>query len=130
PTLGEGFRRPTMFRKALLLSVAAAVVSLLAAAEAHAWGAFHRGFTYHTPGGGFYHSGATAAYGPYGEHAASRSFRHSPSTGFYHSGYGESAGYGGSAYHYSSGVGGYGGYYGGYRGVYGYGAYAGAYRRW
>jgi hypothetical protein len=120
-----------MFRQALLLSVAAALVSLVTAAEARAWGAYHRGYTYHSPGGGFYHTGSTAAYGPYGEHTASRSYGYSPTTGAYHSGYGQTSGYAGSSYHYSSGYGGYGGYYGGYRGAYGgYGGYAGAYRRW
>jgi hypothetical protein len=116
--------------KTLLVTLAAVLVSLLAASEAQAWGGFHRGFTYHSPGGGFYHTGSTAAYGPYGEHTASRSFGYNPSTGFYHSGYGQTSGYGGSAYHYSSGYGGYGSSYGGYRTAYDYGGYAGAYRRW
>jgi len=121
----------TMSKKALLPLVAAAFLSLAAAGQAHAWGGFHRGYTYHTPGGGFYHSGSTAAYGPYGEHTASRSYGYNPSTGFYHSGHSQSAGYGGSSYHYSAGTRGYGGYYGGYRGAYGYSrGYAGAYRRW
>lgn len=119
-----------MTKKALLLLCMAALLSLAAATEAHAWGGFHRGFTIHTPEG-FYHHGSTAAYGPYGEHTASRSFGYSPSTGGFHAGYGQSSGYGGSSYHYSSGHSGYGSSYGGYRSAYGYGgAYAGAYRRW
>jgi len=105
-----------MFRRALFLSIAAALVSLVTATDVRAWGGFYRGFTVYTPEG-FYHHGATAAYGPYGEHTASRSFGYSPYTGAYHAGYGQTAGCGGSSYHYSTGYGGYGGY-------------AGAYRRW
>jgi hypothetical protein len=120
-----------MLKKTLLLLVAAACVSLATASEARAWGAIHRGYTYHTPGGGFSHTGSTAAYGPYGEHTSSHSTSYNPYTGFSHTGYGQTSGYGGSAYHYSSGHGGYGGYAGGFQGAYGgYGAYAGAYRRW
>src|SRR4051812_14783332 len=110
-----------MSSKTLLPFIAAALIGLAAAAQAHAWGGFHRGYTYHTPGGGFYHSGSTARYGPYGEHTSSHSFGYSPYTGAYHSGYGQSSGYGGSSYHYSSGHAGYGSSYGGYRSAYGYG---------
>src|SRR5262245_25218796 len=119
PPTDDGFRRPTtMFKNAYLLMLAALFAALLTATEARAWGGFHRGYTIHTPAGGFYHYGSTAAYGPYGEHTASRSFGYSPYTGAYHTGYGQTAGYGGSAYHYSSGYGGYGGYYGGYQSAY------------
>jgi hypothetical protein len=119
-----------MLKKALGLLFAAALLWLATATEARAWGGFHRGYTYHSPGGGFYHSGSTAAYGPYGEHTSSRSFGYSPYTGAYHSGSSQSSGLYGSSYHYSSGHDGYGSSYGGYRGAYGYGSYAGAYRRW
>jgi hypothetical protein len=115
----------------LFIFLATALVSLLATSDAQAWGAVHRGYTFHTPAGGFYHVGGTAAYGPYGEHTGYHSYGYSPYAGAYHTGYGQTAGYGGSAYHYSTGYRGYGGYYGGYRGLYGYGdRYAGVYRRW
>ena len=110
---------------------AAVLLSLATASQAVAWGGFHSGYTYHSPGGGFYHSGSTAAYGPYGAHTASRSYGYNPSSGFYHSGYGQTSGLGGSAYHYSAGSDGRGATYGGYNTASGsYGRYAGAYRRW
>lgn len=118
--------------KTLFLLFAAALLSLATAKKASAWGAFHSGYSYHTPGGGFYHSGSTAACGPYGEHTSSHSSSYNPQTGFSHSGYGQTSGYGGSsAYHSSSSSNGYGTFHGGFLGAAGgFGGFAGAYRRW
>ena len=119
-------------KKTLFLLFAAALHLLASASEARAWGGFHAGYTYHSPGGGFTHSSYNAFAGPYGEHSGYRSTSYSPYTGVSHTGYGQTSGiYGGSAYHSTSAYRGYGGYYGGYRGVStGYGGYAGAYRVW
>jgi hypothetical protein len=116
----------------LVLLLAAPLLCLANASEARAWGAYHAGYTYHSPGGGFTHSSANSFSGPYGEHTGSRSTSYNPYTGFSHTGSGQTSGaYGGSAYHSSSAYGGYGGYHGGYVGAYGgSAAYAGAYRRW
>jgi hypothetical protein len=125
-------------RKALIAFIAACGLLLAAASDAHAWGAARGGFSYRGYGGGFYHTSGRVAYGPYGEHGATRSTGYSPYTGFYHTSSRETAGYGygGTGYHYSGGAYRYGGgyHYGGYgyASGYGYGAagYAGAYRRW
>ena len=107
--------------KGFIAAVAAGLLLLAAAPEAKAWG-FARSGSFYRSGGSFYHTSNRAAYGPYGEHSSSRTTSYNPYTGFQHSGYGQTSGYGGSAYH-SSSMSGYGGA--------GYGRYsAGAYRRW
>ena len=118
-------------KKSLLPLSAAVLLCLANAAEVHAWGAAHAGYTYHSPGGGFTHTSANAAAGPYGEHTGYRSTSYSPYSGVSHTGYGQTSGIYGSASHASSAYGGYGGYHGSVQGAYGGGAaYAGAYRRW
>lgn len=113
-----------------LIVMAAGTALLLASAPAHGYGAARCGYSYRGPGGGVYHTSTTAAYGPYGEHTATRTTGYTPATGVYHTGSGQTSGYGGSAYHYSAGGGGAGYGYGGYSGAYGTAGYAGAYRRW
>src|SRR5881275_1989497 len=111
--------------KRTLLAVAL-LASLATAREARAWGAYHAGYTYHSPSGGFTPSGTTAAYGPYGEHTSTHSTSYSPNSGFSHTGYGQTSGAYGSSAHYSTGS---SSSYGGYHSSYG-GYSAGAYRRW
>src|SRR5262249_9928567 len=108
-----------MVRKTLIPALAAALVVLMLSSKAHAWGAYHAGYTHVGPNG-VQHWGHTAVAGPYGAYSGGRAVGYG--------GYGARYGYGG--YHYGGGA--YGGYhYGGFGGV-GYGgAYrAGYYRRW
>jgi hypothetical protein len=79
-----------MLRKILFFAVAPILLTLALSSKAHAWGAYHVGYTH---------------WGPY--------------TGLHHYGY-SYAGYGGLGYRYPYYYGGYryGGYYGGAR--YGY----------
>jgi hypothetical protein len=109
-----------MLRKWVFLVIATVLAMLLTSSRAHAWGAYHVGFT-HVGAGGIYHYGRTAAVGPYGAYSGA----HYGAYGERYGGlYGERSGYG---YHYSSPsyYGGYhyggmttGDFYGGYRGGY------------
>jgi len=55
-----------MLHKSLFLSLAALVLTLVTSTKAHAWGAYHVGYTHYGPITGFQHYGATAYRGPYG----------------------------------------------------------------
>jgi hypothetical protein len=105
-----------MLRKILLPVLAAALVTLLVASQAQAWGGFHVGYTHVGPGG-VYHYGRTVGYGGYGGYGGYRYGGYGYG-GAYRYGYGDRFGgayYGG--YHYAPSY--YGGYhYGGVR--YGY----------
>ena len=91
-----------MLRRILLFAAAPMVLTLALSSKAHAWGAYHVGYTHWGPYTGLHHYGYTRAYGGYGL------------------GYHPYYGYGIQPYYYGGYR--YGGYYGGAR--YGY------YRRW
>jgi hypothetical protein len=111
-----------MLRKLLFLALATALATLLTSSQAHAWGAYHRGYTSYGAGG-FSHTSQTTMMGPRGAvYEGGRTTTGYGSYGGYHSSYGYGyggyhptygGGYGGSSYHY-----GYGSAYGGSGGVY------------
>jgi hypothetical protein len=83
-------------RKIMIAAAAAGLALLLTCSQAHAWAAYHRGFTSYNPStGGFHHYGTTAAVGPYG-------------AGYHTSGYSPYGGYHSSTY--ERGYNPYGGY--------------------
>ena len=88
-----------MLRKTVCLALTATAVALLTASQAHAWGAYHVGYT-HFGAYGVQHYGRTAAVGPYGAYSGHRAY------GGY-GGYGYGAHYGGAmygGYHYGAGT--------------------------
>ncbi len=119
------------------LALAATLLVLGTASRAHAWGAYHVGYTHVGPGG-VQHWGRTAGFGPYGGFSTG----HAGAYGYggYHAGYGYGyhAGYGGYGYHAGYGYGGYHPYAPAYGGGYavggyhygGYGAYGAGVYRW
>jgi hypothetical protein len=58
-----------MFRMFLVPAFLATLLTGLTSAPAHAYGAFHAGYTTVSPTGGVQHYGATAASGPNGSYA-------------------------------------------------------------
>jgi hypothetical protein len=93
-----------MLRSILTAAVAAILVMLDTSAQAHAWGAYHAGYTHVGPNG-VQHVGYTAAAGPGGVYGGAH--------------YG-AAGYGGAYGGAHYGAVGYGGAAYGYRGGYAY----------
>jgi hypothetical protein len=119
-----------MLRKSFFAVVAAALVTVLTPAEAHAWGAAHVGYTHVGPAG-VQHYGATAARGPYGSYSGAHAGAYGYGGASVHTGYGAGYGVGGAtggAYHYNTGAG--GAYHYGTVGVGGYGYEGGVYRRY
>ncbi len=58
-----------MLQKSFFLALAALVISLALSSPAHAWGAFHVGYTHYSPYTGLHHYGYTGfrtGYGGYG----------------------------------------------------------------
>jgi hypothetical protein len=55
-----------MMRTILVPAVIAGLLALSMCSQAHAYGAVHTGYTAVGPNGGAYHTGTTAAVGPYG----------------------------------------------------------------
>ena len=96
-------RRPFLF-----LALAAALLVLGTSSEAHAWGAYHVGYT-HVGYGGVQHYGRTVGVGPYGAYSGGSVYR---------GGYG---GYG--RYGYGTAYGGYRAYSPSYSGGYAAGGY-------
>src|SRR5215472_6556227 len=120
----DSSRRNAMVRQFLLAGLAAAALLLVTSPKAHAWGAFHAGYT-HVGYGGVQHYGYTAARGPYGGAYGGAHYGSYGAYGGYHAGYGYGGAYGGyraytPAYGGGAAVGGYG-----YGNVY---AYPGVYR--
>jgi heterogeneous nuclear ribonucleoprotein A1/A3 len=116
-----------MLRRTIALALLTVAAGLITASEAHAWGAFHAGYT-HVGYGGIQHYGYTAARGPYGGVYGGAHYGGYGAYGGYHAGYGYGARgvYGG--YHAYTPYSGGGYAVGGYRyGAYGY---PGVYRRW
>jgi hypothetical protein len=107
-----------MFRNALLAATAAALITLLSATEAHAWGAAHVGYTHVGPSG-VYHYGATDVRTPYGAYGGAHAGAYGYGGATYHAGYGAAAGY-----HPYTGAA-YGGYRYGTAGGYAGGVYRG-----
>src|SRR5262249_48822741 len=58
-------RRITMLYKTVVVALAAVLVALAVSSKAHAWGAYHAGYTHFGPNG-LYHVGGTEAFGRYG----------------------------------------------------------------
>jgi hypothetical protein len=104
-----------MLRKIFCLVLLSGAATLATSSTAHAWGAYHVGYTHVGPSG-VQHYGRTYARGPYGSYSGGR-YGSSGAYGGYHSSYGSYDRYGsyGGAYHY--GYDRYGSYerYGGYR---------------
>ncbi len=101
-----------MIRQFFFLVLAAALLVLGTSSRAHAWGAYHAGYTHVGPYG-VQHYGHTVAAGPYGAYSGSHV-----------SGFGYGGGYAG-AYHasYGSPIGGYHPYSPAYTGGYAVGGY-------
>ena len=123
-----------MLRRVLIPVMAAALVVVLLAPEAHAWGAFHSGYTHVGPGGAYHvgHTGVGGYGGAYGHVGAVGGYG-----GVYHAGYAApytvapTAYYGGvNPYYAPSYSAGY--YGGGFRAgaIHAGGYRAGVYRRW
>jgi hypothetical protein len=120
-----------MLRRFLVLGLLATAATLLTSSRAHAWGAYHVGYT-HVGAGGVEHYGRTVGVGPYGAYSGGHVGAYGYGGASYHAGYGYGERYGSyGSYHYAASP--YGGsYYGGMSsaGLYG-GAYsAGVYRGW
>jgi hypothetical protein len=98
-----------MLRKILLSATIAVLATLLQAAQAHAYGGYHAGYTHVGPTG-VHHAGYTTAGGAGGYHAG---YTHTGGGGAYHAGYTQTGG--GGAYHagYTQ-TGGGGAYHAGY----------------
>ena len=80
-----------MLRRTLFLVVAGLLMTLATSSKAHAWGAFHAGYTHYGPVTGFNHVGYTAVGGYRGG---------AYGAGAYHYGYGYGGAYGGAAGYY------------------------------
>jgi len=66
-----------MLRTILVPALVAGTLALLAAAQAHGYGACHTGSTYVSPSGGVQHTGSTTASGPYGSYSGSHTSSYS-----------------------------------------------------